>query len=142
MARDIAEVIAIGRRQAAWSLNAVMSAVYWDMGRQIVEFEQKGSAKAQYAERVIDLLSLDLTARFGRGFRRSNLFQIRRFYLAYQNIVQTLSGQFERAREYRLVLPDEAQLAAEIGKTRKLLERRRQPRLKFQTVSGKSARRR
>ncbi|HEX8280934.1 MAG TPA: PDDEXK nuclease domain-containing protein, partial [Chthoniobacterales bacterium] len=43
------------------------------------------------------------------------------------------------AREYRLVLPDEAQLAAEIGKTRKLIERSRPAPRKFQTLSGKSA---
>lgn len=93
----IGAVIGAGRRQAAWSLNAVMSAVYWEIGRRIVNFEQGGKAKAQYAKRVIDLLSVDLTARFGRGFRRSNLFQIRAFYLAYPNIVQTLSGQLDKS---------------------------------------------
>lgn len=89
----IAEVVAVGRRQAAWSLNAVMSAVYWDIGRQIVEFEQKGRATAEYGERVISLLAEDLHARFGRGFRKSNLYQFRRFFLAYQDIFQTVSGK-------------------------------------------------
>ncbi len=94
----VAGVIAAGRREAAWSLNAVMSAVYWDIGRQIVEFEQMGSKKADYGERVIDLLSVDLRARFGRGFRRSNLFQIRAFYLAYRDIFQTPAGRLGKGK--------------------------------------------
>jgi predicted nuclease of restriction endonuclease-like (RecB) superfamily len=92
--REIADVLTAGRRQATWTLNAIMCAVYWDIGRRIVEFEQKGEKKAPYGVQLIDLLSADLTARFGRGFRRSNLFQIRAFYLAYRGIVQTPSGQF------------------------------------------------
>lgn len=104
--REIATVIAGGRRQAAWSLNAVMSAVYWDIGRQIVHFEQKGRTAAEYGERVIELLAQDLSARFGRGFRKSNLYQFRRFYLVYQQTFQTASGKLpalvESAKRQRL----------------------------------------
>ena len=74
-----------------------MTAVYWEIGRRIVEFEQQGAHKAEYGERVILLLANDLTARFGRGFRQSNLYQIRAFYLAYPHIFQTPSGKFEPA---------------------------------------------
>ena len=63
------------------------------MGRHIVEFEQAGKSKAKYGEEVIDQLAADLTARFGRGFTRSNLFNMRAFYLANLGIVQTPSGQ-------------------------------------------------
>jgi predicted nuclease of restriction endonuclease-like (RecB) superfamily len=94
--RQIAGTIETGRSRAAWSLNAIMSAVYWDIGRQIVEFEQKGDPKAEYGEQVIALLSLDLERRFGRGFRKSNLYQFRRFYLVYRNIFQTVSGKSGR----------------------------------------------
>ncbi len=125
--RGVGEIIADGRGQAAWSLNAVMSAVYWDIGRQIVEFQQKGIAKAEYGERVIELLAQDLQIRFGRGFRKSNLYQFRRFYLTYQNIFQTASGKLPgrgRSRKVQTVS----------GKLRK-------PRARlqiFQTASGKS----
>jgi predicted nuclease of restriction endonuclease-like (RecB) superfamily len=91
--RDIEGVLNTGKRQAAWSLNTVMSAVYWDIGRRIVEFEQRGQAKAEYGERLIELLAGDLHARFGRGFRKSNLYQFRRFYLSYRNIFQTAPGK-------------------------------------------------
>jgi len=70
-----------------------MSAVYWEIGRRIVEFEQEGRARAGYGERIIEQLSIDLRSKFGRGFGRSVLFQIRAFYLAYGEKVQTVFGQ-------------------------------------------------
>lgn len=123
----IGEVIGAGRRQAAWSLNAVMSAVYWEMGRRIVAFEQRGSAKAEYAQRVIDLLSEDLTSRFGRGFGRSNLFQIRAFYLTYRDIFQTASGKLKGDRRKGKVQTLSGQFNA------------RKKQQKVQTVSGQLA---
>src|SRR5262249_30463521 len=58
----------------------------------IVEQEQAGMARAGYGEVLIERLSGDLASRFGRGFGRSNLFQMRAFYLAYRDILQTPSG--------------------------------------------------
>ena len=82
------------RRAAARAVNAVMTAAYWEIGRRIVEIEQQGKNRSDYyGEEIVDRLSVDLSARFGRGFKRRNLFQMRQFYLAYQNIVQTLSAQ-------------------------------------------------
>ena len=89
----IAELLEAARRMAARSVNALMTATYWEIGRRIVEFEQGGKSKAQYGQEVIDQLASDLTSRFGRGFGRRNLFQIRAFYLAYPSIVQTPSAQ-------------------------------------------------
>lgn len=89
---NIAQVITSGRRQTAWWLNSIVSAVYWDIGRQIIVFEQGGKSRGEYGERVIRLLAKDLTSRFGRGFGRSNLYQLRAFYLAYPEKIQTVSG--------------------------------------------------
>lgn len=89
---DVAEVIEDGRRAAARAVNAVMTATYWLVGRRIVEAEQAGEARAGYGEVLIERLSSDLTSRFGRGFGRSNLFQMRAFYLVYRDIFQTASG--------------------------------------------------
>lgn len=65
---------------------------YWHIGRHIVEWEQGGSDKSVYGSELIDRLSKDLTLEFGKGFSRSNLFQIRALYQRFP-IVQTLSGQ-------------------------------------------------
>lgn len=90
---DVSAVLEAGRTSAAWALNSVMSAIYWEIGRRIVLFEQTGKTRADYGERVIEQLSYDLRERFGRGFGRSTLFTIRGFYVAYQQKVQTLFGQ-------------------------------------------------
>lgn len=84
------------RRTSARAVNAVMTATYWEVGRQIVEGEQKGADRAEYGARMLQRLSEDLTARFGRGFGLINLKYMRRFYLAWPQatIRQTPSDEF------------------------------------------------
>ena len=67
---DVAGVIDAARRSAARSVNAVMTAAYWFIGRYIVEFEQSGEERAEYRAALIERLAADLTKRFGRGFSR------------------------------------------------------------------------
>ncbi|MCH4579932.1 PDDEXK nuclease domain-containing protein [Achromobacter xylosoxidans] len=92
---DIVELLDAARQAAARSVNALMTASYWEIGRRIVEAEQKGRRRAGYGEQLMERLSTDLTARFGRGFGVNNLESMRRFYLAYPQpeISQTLSGK-------------------------------------------------
>lgn len=82
------------RQAAARSVNAVMTTSYWEIGRRIVEAEQKGQRRAGYGEQLIERLSADLSARFGRGFGVNNLENMRRFFLSYPlaKISQTPSG--------------------------------------------------
>jgi predicted nuclease of restriction endonuclease-like (RecB) superfamily len=88
---DIVDLLAVARRTSARAVNAIMTATYWTVGRRIVEHEQHGEERATYGEELIERLSRDLSAQLGRGFGRSNLFQMRAFYLAYRDI-QTPSG--------------------------------------------------
>ena len=90
---DISSVIDAARKSAARSANCIMTAAYWLIGRSILEFEQKGSERADYGEELLKRLSRDLTSRYGRGFAKSNLYQMRSFYMAYQGIFQTPSGK-------------------------------------------------
>lgn len=91
------------RRLSARSVNAIMTATYWEIGRRIVEVDQRGETrKDYYGEKIVNKLAIDLTNRFGRGFKRSNLFQMRAFNLAYSEIVQTLSGLSSSARDFDL----------------------------------------
>lgn len=90
---SIAQVLEAARRTSARAVNALMTATYWEIGRRIVEFEQKGSDRADYGEELLVRLSRDLTAKFGRGFAKSNLYQMRAFYLSYSGILQTVSGK-------------------------------------------------
>src|SRR5262245_42881258 len=99
----VAALVDEARRASARTVNALMTATYWSIGRHIVEFEQAGKSRAKYGEEVVDQLAADLTARFGRGFTRSNLFNMRAFYLANIGIVQTASGQLRRPNKIQTV---------------------------------------
>ena len=93
--RGIADVVASSRAAAARSVNALMTATYWEIGRRIVEFEQGGEGRAAYGEALIRRLGADLSQRFGRGFGWRNLAQMRAFYLAWptEQILQTPSAK-------------------------------------------------
>lgn len=80
---DVEGVIEQARRAAARSVNALMTATYWLIGRRIVEQEQGGQARAGYGEALLARLSADLTSRFGRGFSVDNLETMRAFSSAY-----------------------------------------------------------
>lgn len=88
---DVSRLLEHARRSAGRAVNAVMSATYWQIGRRIVEEEQKGADRALYGEELVASLAKDLTTRFGRGFSRTNVFQMRQFFLAYREKIQTLS---------------------------------------------------
>ena len=80
---DIVELLESARSTAARSVNALMTASYWEIGRRIVEFEQRGQTRAEYGDALLVRLATDLSARFGSGFSRRNLQQMRLFYLAW-----------------------------------------------------------
>lgn len=94
----IAALLEEARRQSARSVNAILTATYWEIGRRIVEFVQQGETRAEYGDVVLKRLSHDLTIKFGRGFSHRNLDQMRLFYLQHpsQEISQTLSAKFSR----------------------------------------------
>ena len=80
---DIVAILESSRRAAARSVNALMTATYWEVGRRVVEFEQGGENRAAYGQALLVRLSGDLTKRFGRGFGVDNLELMRLFYQTY-----------------------------------------------------------
>jgi predicted nuclease of restriction endonuclease-like (RecB) superfamily len=67
------------------AVNAQLVETYWQIGQQIVEFEQGGKHKSQYGSDLINRLSKDLKLRYGKGFSRSNMTRFRQFYIAFPN---------------------------------------------------------
>ena len=67
----------------------------FEIGRRIVEEEQRGEDRAAYGEEILRELAARLTGEFGRGFSHSNLKSMRLFYLQNQGrIGQSMTGQF------------------------------------------------
>jgi len=91
---DISGLLEQARRTAARSVNSILTATYWQIGRRIVEYEQSGSARAEYGEALIERLAKDLAARHGRGFSKQGLYKMRGFFLGWQ-ILPTPSGELE-----------------------------------------------
>lgn len=98
---QVREVIVEARRYVHKTANAAMVKAYWLVGKMIVE-QQGGSAKATYGDGLIDALAERLTAEFGAGFTRVNLFAMRKFYLSFSK-VQTLCEQLSWSH-YRLLI--------------------------------------
>ncbi len=89
----IRSLVETARRSAARSVNALMTATYWEIGRRIVEFEQSGKQRAGYGQELLKRLAGDLSGRLGRGFAVDNLQRMRGLYLAWdpERIYATLS---------------------------------------------------
>ena len=98
---QVREVIVEARRYVHKTANAAMVKAYWLVGKMIVE-QQGGSAKATYGDGLIDALAEKLTAEFGAGFTRSNLRNMRQFYLCFENC-HTLCGELSWSH-YRLLI--------------------------------------
>lgn len=79
----IREILADSRGRALQAVNAAMVRAYWEIGREIVEEEQKGADRAEYGEKLLHDLSKGLVVEYGKGFSPRNLLYIRNFYLAY-----------------------------------------------------------
>ena len=68
----IRQVLQSARQTAYKAVNFAMVQAYWQVGRLIVEDEQKGKARAEYGKKVLDDLAERLTAEFGKGFEATN----------------------------------------------------------------------
>ncbi len=80
---QIVALLEVARAASVRSVNALMTASYWEIGRRIVELEQQGQERAGSGEALIKELAKDLTHQFGRGFGWRNLTQMRAFFLAW-----------------------------------------------------------
>ncbi len=104
------EVIALiddGRAAAARSVNAAMTTTYWGVGRTIVEREQRGRGRAGYGDALVAHLAEKLGDRYGRGFSRRNLEQMRAFYLRWPK-PQTASAVLQAHSQAGRNLPGRA----------------------------------
>lgn len=92
MVLEIRELLENARKNVAQQVNTQLLTTYWNIGRIIVEYEQQNQIRADYGKQTLRELSKELTREFGKGFSRSNLQNMRAFYLAYEKC-QTVSGK-------------------------------------------------
>ena len=90
--QEVKAVLDNARNNVAHQVNSELLNTYWNIGRIIVEYEQQNQIRADYGKQTLKELSKELTREFGKGFSRSNLQNMRAFYLTYEKC-QTLSGK-------------------------------------------------
>ncbi|MDR1342645.1 MAG: PDDEXK nuclease domain-containing protein [Prevotellaceae bacterium] len=87
----IKSIVLKARRSVLQKVNTELLTAYWNIGKEIVESERKNGIDNQTSRQIILRLSKQLTNELGRGFSRSNLFNMKKFYIEYAD-VQTVSG--------------------------------------------------
>ena len=100
---EIKNLLASARENIVSNVNSTMTKTYFLIGKRIVEEEQNGNERAEYGEELIKNLSLRLSKEFGKGFSKTNLKQMKSFYLAYGK-GQTVSDQFKLSWSHYLIL--------------------------------------
>jgi predicted nuclease of restriction endonuclease-like (RecB) superfamily len=100
--RRIRDLVIAARQTVARGVDLVQVHTSFEIGRYIVEYEQRGESRAGYGKEVIKGLAERLTSEFGQGFSLSTLKLMRQFFLQFQDraakISQTPSGQSGRSK--------------------------------------------
>jgi predicted nuclease of restriction endonuclease-like (RecB) superfamily len=85
LVEQVRRLVQSARSAAAASVNTLQVHTNFEIGQIIVQHEQQGSVRAEYGRQLLNGLAERLTSEFGRGFSRSNLQNMRTFFLLYQD---------------------------------------------------------
>jgi hypothetical protein len=66
--QSIRQLIEKAKQNIVRNVNTTMLFTYFEIGKMIIEDEQQGKQRADYAKMTIDKLSTDLTREFGKGY--------------------------------------------------------------------------
>ena len=99
----VAELLKLAQNTVVQTVNKTMVQTYFEIGKMIVEEEQKGKERAEYGQQLIEELSIRLLNDFGKGFSSTNIKQMRSFYLTYSK-GQTVSDEFNLSWSHYLKL--------------------------------------
>jgi len=91
---DVRQLIIKARDTLSHTVNSTQVQLYWSIGKRI-KMDVLKNKRAQYGKAVVESLSLRLIEEFGKGFNRTNLFDMLRFAETFpeNKIVRTLCGQ-------------------------------------------------
>ena len=89
---QIEKIIVSNKAKMAYQINNTLVTTYFNIGKIIVENEQNGNIRAEYGKELLLKLSKKLTNKYGTGFSRSGLQNMRLFYTRYKNC-QPVAGK-------------------------------------------------
>ena len=82
--KDLKTIIEESRKTVVKHVNVIMIQTYWNIGKRIVEEEQKGNLKAEYGSRLLKEISKELTNEYGNSFSKRNLWLMNNFIYIFQ----------------------------------------------------------
>lgn len=98
---NIRTLIELSKEQTVRNINNAMLLTYFQIGKFIIEDEQKNKARANYASATLKLLSTKLTRDFGKGFSVDNLERFRKFYIIYKNRISATLSRKSRTKSLK-----------------------------------------
>ncbi|TAE49150.1 MAG: DUF1016 family protein [Cytophagales bacterium] len=104
--KKLGDTYLTGRKRVLQAINSEVLLTYWEMGRYIVEYEQKGKIKAEYGKKILIQLAKDLKIQYDKGFSRSYLVYIRLFYIRYPKS-ETLFHQLSWSHYFEILKIDD-----------------------------------
>lgn len=104
--KTLGETYLQGRKRALQAVNSESLLTYWEMGKHIIEYEQKGKIKAEYGKKVLIQLAKDLKTQYDKGFSRSYLVYMRLFYIRYPKS-ETLFHQLSWSHYFEIIKIDD-----------------------------------
>lgn len=107
LVNQIRSIILASRKKVYAVINNESLKTYWDIGKKIIEKEQEGNLRAKYGTQLLIKLSKQLSRDLGKGFSRSNLQNMRNFYIVYPNC-QTVSGKLSWSHYCELLSLEDA----------------------------------
>ena len=98
---ELKQIVAVARRNAYRAINVMQAVSNWLIGQRIIEQEQHGKTRAEYGKHIIEIASAALTETYGAGYSATNIRNMRKFYLTFNNldIQQTLPAELKMIAE-------------------------------------------
>ncbi len=100
--QEIKTLLQVSRQHLQQTINTTMVQTYWNIGRLIVEDEQKGKERAEYGKKQLAQIAETLTREFGKGFDIRNLRYMRQFYQTF-SIWNTVRSELSWSHYRRLI---------------------------------------
>ena len=94
--KDMCGIIESSQKAAYQAVNIALVRRNWLLGYRIASEEMRGKERAKYGEEIIKKLAKELSAEYGKGFTKSNLYSFYAFYKTYPEIFQTASGKSQK----------------------------------------------
>ncbi|MEE0554034.1 MAG: PDDEXK nuclease domain-containing protein [Clostridia bacterium] len=91
--KDMCGIIESSQKAAYRAVNTTLIQRNWLLGYRIASEELQGEDRAKYGAEIIKKLAKELSAEYGKGYTKSNLYSFYSFYKTYPEIFQTPSGK-------------------------------------------------